>query len=649
MGLLSLFQERSALCKKYSKYFPLSVLYFIFASFCSALLFYLKFHTFYDLLFLFITSVLLIIFIPIVLFFNFKIFGKTFNILKMIILFVLIFSSIYFRTQYLNENNLSGSKIYKVIKSKRLQNSRQIILQDTGSKKKFITYIPFDKEISFGDYLRPASEYEINKLNNNSYYIHYLNSAGINNSIYLKNFYTIKSKSRFYIKVSEFRNILLNKINLKLPDDSSNILKALIFGNKSFLSKKQLYYAKRCGIMHLFAASGLHVGIIAFIPFLIFSRLKFKKITIYLLISFILIFYLLLADFPISLTRSCLMFFLAGLHIFLFKPTNTYNILFLSGLICILTNPHLIFDIGFQLSFFATAGIIYFYKPISKALAIIPSYLNKTISISLSAQLFVIPIIALHFKEANLTSIFSNIIFIPLISVVFILGILILIFGQISFIHILLLKIYNGLVVFSFYLINLFSKINLHFTGENIYIFLLISPVTILIILFLKKFKYITTSLILSIYIISIISFTILNRYNLKNGNTKIINNSLFINDFLNASLDINQINFTYYSRNIDNSYLIISKNDQNSLINYKKAIKYFNVKEVYIIDSLKITNSFYSLFNIIEQENIYLEIIKIDKINILYDNASRTEKGGIIFWNHLIRLQRNLQNVIRK
>ena len=219
------------------------------------------------------------------------------------------------------------------------------------------------------------------------------------------------------------RKWITKNCNRFFKPETSSVIRALYFGNKNCISKSTLIKFKRAGVLHVLAASGLHVGIIASIPVMLLGLFRINKKLILLITMTILCIYLYLTDMPVSLMRACIMFFIYSLQTIFDLEKNIFNTLFLSASIILLIDPHEIFAPGFQLSFGATFGIILFYDIYRNSLSYLPKMLSSPISLALSAQLFVMPIILYHMSELNLVGIASNIIAVPLIALLLIVSI----------------------------------------------------------------------------------------------------------------------------------------------------------------------------------------------------------------------------------
>ena len=169
---------------------------------------------------------------------------------------------------------------------------------------------------------------------------------------------------------------------------------------------------------HIVAVSGYNVTIIA--EYLIFLGLwlgMWRKNAVWLAIIGIIVFVIMIG-FPSSAVRAGVM---GGILLWAMKNgrlANSQNAIVFAATVMLLINPLLLrWDIGFQLSFLATLGIVEtstfweksFIKK-HKALGI-----SEIIAMSLSAQIFVLPIIAYNFHITSLISLLANVLILPII------------------------------------------------------------------------------------------------------------------------------------------------------------------------------------------------------------------------------------------
>ncbi len=275
---------------------------------------------------------------------------------------------------------------------------------------------------SFSDFLEIKGEYIEPGLIDNFDYGLYLKRFGLEAVSYYPEIKKIDKskdeilfsflKSKIYILKNKFREIF----DYNLDFTSSSILKAMILGDKFFLTSDIRESFSRSGLSHIIAISGLHITLLAslFLSFLLFLGIS-RRQAFYFNILF-LVFYLMLIGAPASACRASIMGFLSFLSVYLGRSGNISNALFLVGLILLLINPLLIFaDVGFQLSFLAVLGIIYFHPIIKEFLInkifkrfLIRENILDIISITISVQLISAPILISNFNQISLIAPLSN-------------------------------------------------------------------------------------------------------------------------------------------------------------------------------------------------------------------------------------------------
>lgn len=201
---------------------------------------------------------------------------------------------------------------------------------------------------------------------------------------------------------------------------TSAIIKALYFGNQDYIDKITMNDFKRAGVFHILSAGGLHVGVVAAIPFFLMGRLRINRRIIAAVAVIVVAAYLYMTDVPVSLLRSCIMFFMYAAQSWTGRKSNIINTFFLSGSAIMLMFPHELLGLGFQLSYGATLGILLFHGHYRKSLAWLPGPVAGSLALTVSAQLLVMPILFVRLNEINLMGFISNIIVVPLMSLLLI-------------------------------------------------------------------------------------------------------------------------------------------------------------------------------------------------------------------------------------
>lgn len=236
----------------------------------------------------------------------------------------------------------------------------------------------------------------------------------------------------------------------KFSSISQLFIASLGLGDRTDFSGELIQKLSFAGVIHLFAISGLHVGIVfglmmfLGIPFLKFHngrnlRLIFSLLMIWLYAWFI--------GFSPSVTRAALMLTIYYTTFLLQRPTNIYHTLYLSAFILLLIQPHQLFDVGFLLSFSAVFFIIYL-NPIRERFKMkIPKHWRKIYDVamvSLFAQIGVMPVVLYYFGNFSFLFLFANVILILLAGALVILSLLMVSWVMIADLPQFLVKFVNS-------------------------------------------------------------------------------------------------------------------------------------------------------------------------------------------------------------
>ncbi|MFN0257706.1 ComEC/Rec2 family competence protein [Pedobacter ureilyticus] len=215
-------------------------------------------------------------------------------------------------------------------------------------------------------------------------------------------------------------------------DESFAVASTLILGYRADLSKETLAAYSKTGTIHALSVSGMHVGIIYIMLNWLLAFLDKKnagKIFKVVLICSLIWYYSLLTGFSPSVLRSAVMLTAFILAKQLQRSSNSYNILAFTAFGLLAYDPFLIWDVGFQLSFLAVFGLVYYQPKIYRWLYFKNKWADKlwsTVAMSLAAQLATLPLSIYYFHQFPIYFIISNLFILIPITVLMYLGIAIL-------------------------------------------------------------------------------------------------------------------------------------------------------------------------------------------------------------------------------
>ncbi len=221
-----------------------------------------------------------------------------------------------------------------------------------------------------------------------------------------------------------FSNVL--KMHFK-NDEKAHTYEAILLGKKECLSESQLKHFLYTGTMHLFAVSGLHVGVVSTFLFFLCKALRFPKL-VKLLCTFsgVLLYASIVGFSPSTLRASCMVFFVLFMQL-INKPIDINAAFFNTAFFVLLLNPWQIWDVGFQLSYGVVASIIYWGVPWAKAWTQGSSYktidrFKSSLCISFSASIMSGLFTMYYWSLFTPWAFVTNLFLIPLTSGIVVLG-----------------------------------------------------------------------------------------------------------------------------------------------------------------------------------------------------------------------------------
>lgn len=247
---------------------------------------------------------------------------------------------------------------------------------------------------------------------------------GVYFQVFSDSIYQIKYPQQFsiYHKYSVFKQKIKHHLKTNSYSEASQIfVSALALGDRTDFDSEIQNTLSTAGVMHLFAISGLHIGIIFWLIRLLFYPLLFlpygREIRIITALILIWIFAS-FVNFTPSVTRAAFMISFYHITFLLRRPTNIFHTIFFTAFVLLIINPNQLFDVGFQLSYSAVFFIAWLYTPFRNLL---PKYRKPyknypfdILSVTLVAQLGVMPISIYYFNQFSALFIIGNLLLIPL-------------------------------------------------------------------------------------------------------------------------------------------------------------------------------------------------------------------------------------------
>ena len=235
------------------------------------------------------------------------------------------------------------------------------------------------------------------------------------------------------VVLGQWREKWVETLQRSLPEPMASLSAGILLGVKGQMPKQFYDALVNTGTLHIVAASGYNVSIVATIAMRVIGGFVSRNVAIVMGIVAIIV-YVFLAGGSASVLRAGIMGSLTLVSFYFGRPAEAKRLLFVTAGIMLLIDPILIFDIGFQLSFVATAGLLYleplienkFQFTIYNLQTFLKSYLYPT----LAASIATLPVILWHFGRVSLISPLVNMLVLPTVPLIMGITALILVGGQ---------------------------------------------------------------------------------------------------------------------------------------------------------------------------------------------------------------------------
>ena len=504
------------------------------------------------------------------------------------------------------------------------------------------------KEIEYGDEIEIKGEYEEPSKARNYKgfdYKNYLKTNKIYGTINVTSYNNVKIISQKNLNIidmfiNQIRTKIKNNIKEILPENTASLAMGILIGYDDQIDEQIILSFKNSNLSHMLAISGAHINYVILTVSLIFPKKKIGKNSQKVITIIVMIFFMKLTQMTPSVIRagiSCIIYMMASL---LYKKADIANTIAISTLFTLINNPFSLFNIGMQLSYAGSIGIIVFFNLIdiqikNKFL----KYIKDSILISISANIFIMPIMAYQFNTISITFILSNLLAGPILGLSIIIEIIISI---LSFISIKIVKI--PAIILNFLLLSII-KISKFFSDISISKITIVTPSLITIVIYYimsvtiakNKLKINKNTKIIFICItILIISIKIplknkslkLNFIDVGQGDSTLITtieNKIILIDgggsLLANSFDVGSKTLLPYLldrkvRKID--YIMVSHFDADHCQGLETVIDNIKVKNIIVCKQPMITEEYLKIIKKCKQKKINIIVVKRgDKINI--------------------------------
>lgn len=259
-------------------------------------------------------------------------------------------------------------------------------------------------------------------------YREYLRRQGVHSVMLLPEVEVLAENegSPVYQAIYAFKDRAQAVINRLIPEPQSALLSGILLGNESGLDPALQEDFRRTGMTHIIAISGFNISILSGMLVGVAAPLVGRRRAPWFALAGIA-FYTIMVGADASVVRAAIMgsIYLIGARI-LGRPNFAYGSLFTAGILMTLWRPFSLWDVGFQLSFAATLGLMLYADRFTRwtqrrlaqrlpapTVTWLMGPLSDAVMITLAAQLSTLPLMMYYFNQISLVSLIANPLILP--------------------------------------------------------------------------------------------------------------------------------------------------------------------------------------------------------------------------------------------
>lgn len=335
-----------------------------------------------------------------------------------------------------NKVNIDSNKQYIgiIVDEKEEKEYKNVYIIEIKSKdnlnnKRFIINLKKDNKLEYGDKISFSGEYikPDGKRNYGGFdYSLYLKTQKIYGTFDIENYKIISKENGSKIQkyIVQFKNYVKKTLRKNLEKDEAELGIGIAIGDRSGISKEIENDFKNSNLTHMLAVSGSHFTYIILAVEYVNKIIKRNKMGKVIMIIVIILFMNLTGN-TASVVRSGIMAIMMVLASLFHRRVDIWTSMAVAIIFQLISNPYIIFDVGLQLSYGGVIGIVLFNEKLTE---LFTKYFNKkesklkrnlitAISVTISANIIIIPIMLLNFNTFSFSFVISNLLAGPLLGI----------------------------------------------------------------------------------------------------------------------------------------------------------------------------------------------------------------------------------------
>jgi competence protein ComEC len=283
---------------------------------------------------------------------------------------------------------------------------------------RLLVWLPRGIDVRTGDRLRLTAQVELAEDFDGFAYREYLARQGVGGIARARSAEVLHGSGAPGAVLGALRGTLLDGLNHLVPEPEAALGAGILLGVRASIAPEINDAFSTAGLTHVVAISGWNIAIVAAIVMALvrpLERTRGGRRTTALVAAATVAAYVMLTGASPSVVRAALMAGAMLVGRLAGSRAHATSALGLAALVMLLAAPSVLWDVGFQLSLLATAGLIWFGRSVEARLARWPTWLREPVALTVAAQLTTLPIILVNFERLSLVAPLSNVLVVPLV------------------------------------------------------------------------------------------------------------------------------------------------------------------------------------------------------------------------------------------
>lgn len=297
--------------------------------------------------------------------------------------------------------------------------------QPVRMSDRLLVWLPRGIDATSGDRLIVRTRVELAEDFDGFAYREYLARQGVGGIARARSAQVANGEGGPSAAMAALRGALLHGINSLVPEPEAALGAGILLGVRAAIAPEVNDAFATAGLTHVVAISGWNIAIVAALVMALVRPLERRpggRWTTALVAASVVGGYVILTGASPSVVRAALMAGAMLVGRLGGSRAHAASALGLAALVMLLAAPSVLWDVGFQLSLLATAGLIWFGRSIEQKLSAWPGWIREPVSLTMAAQLTTLPVILVNFERLSLVAPIANVLVVPLVPLAMLFG-----------------------------------------------------------------------------------------------------------------------------------------------------------------------------------------------------------------------------------